>query len=67
MQFVICCFVTPWDDSTVPQGISFPSTDNITMGKSLLGVTIHPNSKGAVMNITPENVEQVATTGALTA
>ncbi len=63
MQYVISCLVTPWDDSTVPTA----SIDNVTMGKGLLGVTLHPSSKGAVMNITPDNVEQVATTGTLSA
>ena len=65
IQFVISIFVTPWDNPTVPPGINFPTADNIEIGKALLGVVIHPNAKGASMNVTPDTLKKLIENGTL--
>ena len=65
MQFVISCFVTPWDNPTISPEVTFPRVNNVQMGKALLGVIIHPNSKGATLNVVPEVLDKLAQTGAL--
>lgn len=65
VQFVISCFVTPWDNPTVPPGINFPHCDNIEMGKALLGVVIHPNAKGESMTVVPDTLKKLAENGTL--
>ena len=62
-QVVIGCYVTPWDNLTPPPGINFPYTNNEEMGKALLGVMIHPNSKGASMSVSTEHVSKLAAEG----
>ncbi len=57
--------MTPWDNPTVPPGLTFSRTDNVTMGKGLLGVIVHPNSKNVVLDVTVENVEKLAKDGTL--
>lgn len=66
-QFVISCYVTPWDDPTPPAGIdaTFPHCDNIEMGKGLLGVIIHPNTKGESMKVVPDNLKNLTENGTL--
>lgn len=64
-DFVIACFVTPWDNPTVPPGINFPTVDNIKMGKALLGVVVHPTSRGAAITVSPDVLDKLAQTGAV--
>jgi hypothetical protein len=49
----------------VPPGINYPTVDNIEMGKALLGVVIHPNAKGASMNVTPDTLKKLIEIGTL--
>ena len=63
VQCVIGCFVTPWDDPTVPPGLTFPHTDNIKMGKAVLGMVVHPNAKGVSMDAVPNTLEKLAQNG----
>ena len=67
MQFVISCYVAPWDNPTPPAGIdaTFPHCDNIEMGNGLLGVVIHPNTKGESMIVMPDNLKQLTENGTL--
>ena len=57
--------VGPWDNPTPPPGINMPHTDNIEMGKGLLGLVLHPNSKGESMKVVPDSLKKLAENGTL--
>ena len=68
LQFVISCYVSPWDEKTLPPAIvsiNLPHADNLKMGKALLGVIVHQNAKGESMRVEPDNLEKLAQTGTL--
>ena len=66
LQFVICSYVAPWDNLTVPPDYAiFPHTDNLAMGKALLGVIVHPNAKGESISVLPDSLKKLAESGAL--
>ena len=63
LQVLISCYVIPWDKHTPPTGLNVPHTNNVEMGKALLGVIVHPNSKGVSMTISIEHLSKLATEG----
>ena len=69
VQFMICTFVTPWNDLTLPPGIDsteFTHVDKIKMGKALLESSYtQVYTKVAVMKATPDSLEKLAQTGNL--
>ena len=64
LQFAISTLVTPWDNLTMPPGVTH--VDNIEAGKALLGVIIHPKAKGVTLNVVvPETLKKLAENGTL--
>ena len=63
IQFAISTLVTPWDNPTVPPGVTY--VDNIEMGKALLGVITNPNARGVTLNVVPETLKKLAENGTL--
>ena len=51
----------PWDSA--PPSVKLPCANNVEMGKALVGVMVHPNSKVASMASTPEHLSKLATEG----
>ena len=54
--------VGPCDNPT-PPGTNMPHTDNIEMGQGLLGLVLHPNTKGESMKVVPDNLKKLAENG----
>ena len=59
--------MTHWDDPKTIPGVdtSFPHCDNIEMGKGLLGLVLHPNTKGESMKVVPDNLKRLTENGTL--